>query len=375
MRILQVVHAYPPQIGGIENHVYYLSHELSRLGNEVSVATTGKGKTIEEGISISRFRSLHAPGFSSVRITPFLCLRLLGNPADIYHSHGYGSLHPLQTAITAKLKGKPFIFTLHGYPKRSSFFGNLFIWLYRNLMARIYLSIASKVISVTDQNLPEIRKEVSQDKILVIPNGVDTDSFKPSADKKDKSFNVVFIGRFDRDKGVLELIDAFAELAKKVENARLTFVGSDEGVTGNLKSRAAALGISERISFSSARRAEMPAVYASADLVVLPSYYEGLSLVLLEALASCRPIIATSVGATPQVFAKAFGENSNWFLVPPKDTAELAKKLIYAHSNYEKLASLLPGARAVIVKEYSWAAVAKQTLKVYEAASSNQSKR
>jgi len=368
MDILQVVHAYPPQIGGIENHVYYLSKELAKLGNKVSVVTSGSGSGVEDGVSVTRHWSIGIPSFSSVKITPFLCLRLLLKSPCVYHSHGYGSLHPLPTAIAAKLKGKPFVFTLHGYPKLSSRWGKLLSWAYKTFIAKIFLSIADQVISVTDSNVPEISKEVDPAKITVIPNGVATGSFKPMQKIPTGYYDIVFIGRFDRDKGVIPLIKAFAEFSKTAEKAKLSFVGADEGMLSEMRATAKNLGVLDKVSFSSVKRDEMPGVYAKADLIVLPSYYEGLSLVVLESLSSQRPIIATAVGATPQVMQKAFGGEAGKFLVTPRDTKELIEKIRYHYEHREELKQLLPKARELILSDYSWESVAKQTLGIYEKA-------
>ena len=118
MKIAQVAHLFPPATGGIEHHVYHLSKELSNLKNDVTVYTTmvpgAKKEEKMDGIRVRRFRSLNFPLFSSVRFAPGMFFSLLSSDADVFASHGYGSLMPYIASIAAFLKRKPFIFTLHG---------------------------------------------------------------------------------------------------------------------------------------------------------------------------------------------------------------------------------------------------------------------
>jgi glycosyltransferase involved in cell wall biosynthesis len=370
MKILQVVHSFPPYTGGIENHTYNLVKELVVLGNKVEVITAAhpKAKAIEsiKGFKVRRYFSLNAPWFSSVRYIPFLAFRLLFEDADLYCSHGYGSLMPFCTALAAFIKRKPFIFTLHGYPKQKGISG-LLQAIYKIFLASFFLRIARKVITVTDANVQEISKEVDQRKIVIIPNGVDEKKFycKEKIGKQ-RGNEILYVGRLDRYKGIDSLIRAFAKLKEKSLDARLRIVGSDEGVRGELEALARDLGVD--VEFTEVEYGRMREVYERATAVVLPSHYEGLSLILLEAIACERPTLSTPVGGAPKLFAEVYGEHAGKFLF--KSEEELSEKLANILENKREYAEIAETARAKLIKRYSWKEVARRTLKLYEGAQS-----
>ena len=369
MRIVQVVHAFPPEVGGLEHHVFYLSRELVRKGHDVLVVAGNPGGLKSEetmdGVRVRRYRSFAFPGFSSVRLQPGLLLRLLFVPADVFHSHGYGSLHPLCAALAALLRRKPFFFTLHGYPKMTRLKEKAMLWLYRNFIARIYLAIARKVISVSE-DLSDIEREVARRKVAVIPNGADTELFKPSKTEERKTI-ITYVGRFDRYKGIDVLVRAFAQVVREFPDVELHIVGKDEGMRSELERLARELGVEGKTMFyEELEKAKMPEVYNRSSLVVLPSYYEGFSLVMLEALLCRRPMLATQVGMAEQVMRMAFGRHADMFLVKPGDVDGLAEKMRAILGARERLGDILKKASERIAAEYSWPAVADRTLELYQ---------
>lgn len=368
MKILQVVHSYPPYIGGIENHCYNLAKESAKLGNSVKVITVAHpaANAHEEsaGVEVGRYFSLNAPWFSSVRLIPFLALRLLFENADVYCSHGYGSLMPFCTAIAAFLKRKPFVFTLHGYPHQKGV-GGLLQSFYKLFIASVFLRIARKIISVTDANLGEIMREADGRKIAIIGNGVDEEKF--SCRKKISGLEtqeIAYIGRLDKYKGIDSLIRAFAIVKKKMPNAKLRIVGNDEGIRKGLEALCVELGIASDVEFCEVPYEQMPEAYERASAIVLPSLYEGLSLVLLEAIAFERPMLATPVGAAPKLFSEVYERDAGRFIF--NSDGELAQKLIHVLENRNDYARIGARAREKLIKKYSWKEVARRTLEVYQ---------
>jgi glycosyltransferase involved in cell wall biosynthesis len=174
-------------------------------------------------------------------------------------------------------------------------------------------------------------------RIAVVPNGVDAALFHPR-DRKDARAAlglpatgrlVVYVGRIVRDKGMLDLLDAFATLAPAHPDLSLALVG-DGAARAECEARASALG--DRVRFAGARPLdEIPRWLAAADLFVLPSWNEGTPNVLLEAFACGRRAVATRVGGIPDLLTSpALGE-----LVPPRDPAALAAALArQAYADY-----------------------------------------
>ena len=135
MKIVHCVHLFPPAQGGIEHHTHHLTQWLANIGSAVVVLTSKLPNTENhEAINkvvVRRFFSLHFPLFSAARFIPGICFYLHKENPDVYCSHGYGSPMPFFTSIVALLTSKPFVFTLHGYPKQKGL-GKIFQTFYKN---------------------------------------------------------------------------------------------------------------------------------------------------------------------------------------------------------------------------------------------------
>jgi glycosyltransferase involved in cell wall biosynthesis len=363
MKILQAVHSFPPSQGGPEHHVYHISRELAVLGNDVTVMTSrDSGTRAEEkmaGINVRRYHSVDFSLFASARFPFGAFIAMLKENPDIYASHGYGSIMPLFASIAALIKGKPFVFTLHGYPEIHGR-KRIFYHLYRFFVAPVFLRIAKKVIVVSKSGFSAIEKEVDQKKIIYIPNGIEG-RFDCELNFPEKN-RILFVGRLSEDKGVDILMRAFARLRGKYPDLTLKLVGEDDGEKSKLEALARSLGIQP--IFSSVPYEKMPSVYAEGKAVVLPSRYEGLNLVWLEAMSSGRPMFSTPVGEANTLFDQAYDVNKELFLF--KDEDELFEKLTTFLDNQEKYRKMVERAKYTVKEEYSWKNVASLTRAVYE---------
>ncbi|WP_164084658.1 glycosyltransferase [Alteromonas flava] len=177
----------------------------------------------------------------------------------------------------------------------------------------------------------------SSQKVSVNYNGVNRDVFYPLDEPpvKGESTKLIFIGSLIQTKGVFELIEAFSKLIEN-ENCQLSIIGKGpEDAT--LKAKCQEYGIQSQVEFLGAMPLDSVASeLRQADFLVLPSYREGVPNVLLEALASGVPVIATTVGGIPEIVNAETG-----VLVEPQSTAELLKGLRLALAknwNKQKLA-------------------------------------
>jgi len=157
---------------------------------------------------------------------------------------------------------------------------------------------------------------------LIESSGVDTDYFSPSfcEENKKEKFIFLFVGRFLKDKGLLELVKAFEKL--KVENSKveLYLVGDvDEGNPQSIKREELKRWLNKGLVNWIGFQKDVRPFYCLADCVVLPSYREGIPRVLLEAMAMGKPIITTdSVGCREVCI-----DGVNGFLVEPKNWESL----------------------------------------------------
>jgi glycosyltransferase involved in cell wall biosynthesis len=171
-------------------------------------------------------------------------------------------------------------------------------------------------------------KRVPKNKIRVIHNGRDLDRFASVDSRRRQATRaalglgdeptILTLARLEEQKGHRHLIDAVAITAERRPNV-ITLLAGEGPLEAILRARCAALGITERVRFLGYRR-DVPELLEAADFVVLPSLYEGLPLVAIEALAARRPMIATEVDGTPEV---VINERTG-LLVPPSNPIALA---------------------------------------------------
>lgn len=171
-------------------------------------------------------------------------------------------------------------------------------------------------------------KRVPKNKIRVIHNGRDLDRFAPGNERRRAATRaalglgdepvILTMARLDEQKGHRHLIDAIAILAPRRLKLVTLFAG-DGPLEQSLRAQCAALGLTDRVRFLGYRR-DVPELLEAADLIVLPSLYEGLSLSTIEALAAGRPMVATAVDGTPEVVI----HERTGLLVPPANPVAMA---------------------------------------------------
>ena len=195
----------------------------------------------------------------------------------------------------------------------------------RNL--ELALPRASRIVAVSRPLADEVvGLGVDRARVSIVSNGVDPELFHPrervvarrTLALPDAGKLIVYVGRIERTKGVVDLVDAFVRLEGRRPELSLALVG-DGSARAELEARRVA-----RVHFAGAQPlARVPLWMAAADVVTLPSWNEGTPNVVLEALACGRPVVASSVGGIPDLInSPQLGE-----LVPAKDPARLAAAL------------------------------------------------
>jgi glycosyltransferase involved in cell wall biosynthesis len=186
---------------------------------------------------------------------------------------------------------------------------------------------ARKII-VVSRALKDIllSRGIDSSQIDVLYNGVDAQLFYPelnqqSSQQSEVGKRLLFIGNLKHDKGVMELLEAFATLADR--SHRLTIVG-DGVMRGAMQRFVQVQDLTERIHFAgSLPHTSLPALMRAADLLVLPSYREGVPNVILEAMASGLPVVATDVGGIPEIVEPGV----SGFLVPARNVEALKEAI------------------------------------------------
>lgn len=185
------------------------------------------------------------------------------------------------------------------------------------LIARVWrragavTAISAEQVALAHRTMPDLA-------LVTIPNGVDTTSFAPAAERATRPFTIVCVARLIERKGQHHLLQAFAQLrASSPEPMTLIFVGTGDAEP-QLRALARDLNVTDAVTFQGfVPREQMPPVYHHADVFVLPSQHEGMSIALLEAMASGLPVIVTDTGGTAElVTGGENGEIVSWADVP-----------------------------------------------------------
>jgi len=251
-------------------------------------------------------------------------------------------------ALLAKWRyGVPFV-TTYGFPSRTLRRS----WVSGSLRARVEaqgLRYADAVIVPTPELRADIERRVGNPaEIHLIPNGVDIARFAPGVRTQPGGTRVLYVGRLSPEKNLETLVAAAAKLAPRLE-ARLTFVG-DGPLRERLRAAATELGVRLELVPSVDHR-ELPRIYGGADVFVLPSFTEGHSKVLIEAMSCGLPCVASDIVANRSVLA----DGDAGLLFDPHDAGALAARLEQALGQRRLADELGQRARGRVLAHYDLA--------------------
>ncbi|MCM8819643.1 MAG: glycosyltransferase family 4 protein [Candidatus Omnitrophica bacterium] len=369
MKILQTPARFYPYRGGVENYVYYLSKELVKLGNSVKVICANQpfSKKEDKIDGIKVYRLSYIAKIANTNITLSLPIALFKENFDILHTH---LPHPWSadwSAFFSVLKKKPLVLTYHDDIVGNNL--NYYVAKSYNLSFLKVLLRSAKKIIVTQKKYIERSLYLKNylKKILVIPPGVDLEEFKPLQEKKNDEKIILFLGildEFHSYKGLDFLIKAFVVVKEKILNTRL-LIGGEGILKKHYQKLVSSLKLEDRVNFLGfIPQEKLISYYNSCDVFVLPSVseiQEGFGLVLLEALACAKPVVATDVVGV----AKDIREFKAGIIVKPQGVKELAEAIIQILSD-EKLAKQMGKSGLELVrKNYNWTDIARKILELY----------
>lgn len=309
MKILQVIPYFNPKKGGDVAVAYQISKYLSQMGHDVTIITSNH-----------EFDTNYAKSLQDVNVIPFDCLinlnKLIITPSmnkwlnneiegyDIIHLHNFRTYQNSIIQYYAKKYGVPHILQAHGALPRIIEKKGL-KYLFDVFFGFKILRDASKVIGLTKTEADQYNKMgVDENKIEIVPNGIDRSEYENLPDKgifrrkygiKSEEKIVLFLGRIHQIKGVDLLVEAFSDLASKMEDVKLVIAGPDDGFLSTIKAQIENLKIGDRIIFTGPLygMSKLEA-YVDAEVYVLSSVYETFPMTVLEACACGTPVIVTN---------------------------------------------------------------------------------
>lgn len=284
---------------------------------------------------------------------------------DVLHLHGYKDR--AYAYLASRLLGRPapaLVATYHSFAATTRA-----LRLYRRLDAWL-LRRFTRVVCVSESLERELRSwGVPRRRIVSMDNGVDSAPYEAAAPtlraRLEKEVGLrpgdLLVGcaaRLAPEKGLEHLLRGFAETAKSAP-ARLVIAGDGPERTA-LEALARELGVSERVSFLG-HVADMPGFYASLDVFALASLYEGMPMVILEAMAAGRAIVASAVNGVPRLL----DQGRAGLLVPAGDARALGAAIASLLADGQRRAELGTAARAAVAREFSSARMAERYGEMY----------
>jgi phosphatidylinositol alpha-mannosyltransferase len=343
--------------GGVASHIRAQARALRALGHSVSVFGPASAALPDGQVALSRSVRITVQGTSSgVSINPLVGRRIsrlfASERFDIVHVHE--PLMPLLPWFAVTASRAPVVATFHVCRERGHRFYPLASPLLRRIMRRVDARIA-----VSDAARRTVARHFPGN-YEIIPNGIESARFRDPAPRPatvPDGAIVLCVGRLERRKGVAALIEAMAIVRQQVADAALVIVG-DGPDRARLRQRAQVLGV--RALFATAvGDDELPAYYQAAHVVCAPALEgESFGIVLLEALAAERPVIASRIAG----YSETVAPSSCVRFVAPGDAVAIAGQIIDLVRD-RRMTWRAEAAR--IASAFEWSRVAERIVSVY----------
>jgi sugar transferase (PEP-CTERM/EpsH1 system associated) len=340
------------EAAGMEAMTARLTRALAARGHQVGVTCIESGGVLADQLRADGFRVAVVParGLRSMLRAPLLEAWLRTVAPDAVHVHSGAWLKGARAARRAGVTRV--VHTVHGLTGDD---GEPWHVTFLHRLAARYTDWVAPVSTPLRDYLAR-RVRIDAAKMRVIPNGVNTDHFRPGPPTgalrerlriASEGLIVGTVARLDPVKNHALLIDAFARVRALVPEAALVIIG-DGPLRSSLEARARSLGLERNIHFVGASN-DVAALYRELDLFVLSSNAEGTSMSILEAMASGVCVLATAVGGTPDLLA----DGASGMLVPPRDPAALAGALTEVLRDDARRRRLADAGRARARERYS----------------------
>ena len=329
-----VTDTYYPYIGGIPDHIHFLSTELRRRGHTVKILTSsfggktldvldrvpdeehvfrvGRGLIIRSNKSFARIPTAWRPAYQVARFFD-------DGRFDVVHIHG--TLAPSLPIVSLRASHSVNVFTFHADFERSLGYAVL------KPLIKPYFSMIHGLVAVSERAMLSTGRYFPGP-YRIIHNGVDVETFRPDVEPIPELANrrpkVLFLGRFEPRKGLKYLLMALPEIVRQVPDVQLVVVGA--GLLGYSYKRYLDKEVAEHVHWAGlVPNEDRPRYYAACDVYCSPAIgNESFGIVLLEAMAVKRPVVASAIDG----YRKVISDGEDGLLVPPRDTGAIAGAVV-----------------------------------------------
>ena len=367
-KILILNYEFPPLGGGAGNATYYMLKEFSKLDLEIDLVTSSINDFRIEAFSpnikihfldVGKKGSIH---YQSNRNLLMYSYKAYKYSKKLLKKKKYSMIHAFfgipcgfVAMKLSRIYKTPYIVSLRG--SDVPFYNKRFYYLDKLLFKRLSRKIwrGAKSVIANSEGLRELaHRSIPNQKIKVIPNGVDTSEFKPGK-AKNKELTLISTGRLIERKGYQYLI-----LALKGLKVKLILIGD-----GNLNKELKSLAKKNKVNVifeGSKEHSEIAKSLHRADIFVLPSLNEGMSNSILEAMAAGLPIITTNTGGSKELI------RGNGYIISkdPKTMTKEIKEIIKIYEDNPEIREKHAKKSREIAKTMSWPNITNQYLEEYK---------
>lgn len=352
---------------GVNIHVSSLERQFTKMGHDVRIIAPSSGNVSgfdDKFIRIGTPIPIPAGGTIcrvtiSLRLGPTIKSVLNQENFDIIHLHE--PFMPMLCSAMLHFSNTANVATFHAFGGNPGYkFGRPI----STIMLRRRLPKLDGKIAVSQAAMEFANKHVPG-YYNIIPNGIDLELFSPDvspvSELRDGKLNILFVGRLEKQKGVDYLIRAYKRVRQEVPNSRLIIVGPGTRLRGKYEKEVLRSGLKDVIFVGGKPQSELPQYYKTADVFCAPATgLESFGIVLLEAMAMGKPIVATNIEGYNSVMTHGV----EGLLVPPKNEEMLAQALVSLLTN-ESLRQEMATKARLKAMEYSWEHIAQRVLNYY----------
>jgi len=361
----------PVDGGGTAERTFQMSRFLAKAGIQCTLLTTDRGLSENRIKALQGVKVIALPCIYDRFYIPMFSFKEIKNiveNADIIHLMSHWTIINAIIYIFARCLNKPYVIcpagelVAYGKPKFSK-------RLFSKVIGNKIIKNASGYIAVTANEIPQFEAySINSDNVTIIPNGINPEDFIISNNEgfrcKHRLGNhpyILFVGRLSSIKGPDLLLKAYHKAKDELDRFHLVFVGPDQGMQSELEEVVRANNLTERVHFigylGGADKAE---AYHEAELLVISSRHEAMSIVALEAGITGTPVLLTDQCGFDEIV------DINGGMVVPASVSGLYEGLVVILKDRRNLNNMGINLQKYVRDNYTWNSVVKKFIYLYD---------